>query len=147
MPASIARHHLPEPTIAFLPHRPDFSLIMASTTTPPTSVKHPITWTEETPLKVLIRPTDDVPIDKLLEGLDPKWLVQGVTLENALHQACPGHEAEIGLRWAKNRLREHQHDEVWLAETVEERITSLCTSWLVGLNEPRELRRYRSRSV
>ena len=118
-----------------------------TSTTPPTWQHHPITWTDESSFNVPIRATNDVPIGKMFEDLHPKWLDGRVDLEKAINQACQGFKPDISLQWAKNSLRQHQNEKVWLAQTLEDRTSALCTTWLNGLNKPRKLQRYRTRSV
>lgn len=121
---------------------------MTSTTHP--TFEHPIQWTKESAsscFPVPIRQTKDLPIGELFEDLHPKWLTGGVKLEQAIRQACKDHTPDVDLQWAKENLHRRQTMKTWHGENMEDHISSFCTTWLKGLNEPRALRRYRNRSV
>jgi hypothetical protein len=86
-----------------------------TSTTPPAWQHHPITWIGKSSFNVPIRATNDVPINEMFMDLQPKWLGGCVDLETAINQACQGFEPDISLQWAKNSLRQHQKEKVWLA--------------------------------
>ncbi len=111
---------------------------------------HPMKWTETSASSCFpapIRYKRDLPVAKLLEDLNPRWLNGGAELQQAMVDACRNLPPDAGLRVSVKLLRDRQITKLWPGHTHEGHTTTFCTSWLDDLNMPRALRRYRNRFV
>lgn len=100
---------------------------------------HPIQWTKASASTCFPAPVKqymDVPIDKILENLHPKWLNEGVSLNNAMRRACQDDESVEDLRWGRDSLHHRLTMRLWPG-FIEEDHNLTASPWSVvpGIEE------------
>ena len=111
---------------------------------------HPIQWTDADrslrffPAHLTCR--DEIPVHELLDGLEPKWLNQCITLQQAMQDISHGEDL-TRLRWTVMNLESSHAGKLWPCNNQEFHTTQFCCSWLTTLNERRRMKKYPYRSV